>query len=139
MNDSTLRQCFLYCALSPRRGFIRRTLIDYLIAEGIIKGNKSRQEEFDEGKSMLNKLQKVCLLQISYGCVEMHNLIRHMAVQIMEESSQAIVEGGKGFEELPNKESWTKDLVRVSLVCNSIKEIPPKHSPSCLNLLTLLL
>jgi len=56
-----LQQCLLYCALFPEDGKIEREeLIGYLIDEGIIKGMRSRGDAFDEGHTMLNRLENVC-------------------------------------------------------------------------------
>ncbi|KAF2285958.1 hypothetical protein GH714_009178 [Hevea brasiliensis] len=113
----------------------------YLIDEGIIKRMNSRREEFDEGHTMLNILENVCLLNSDDYAPPMHDLIRSMALQIMKESSgvRAMIESGKGLKELPEEGIWTGDLVRVSLHNNSIKEIASNHSPRCPNLSTLLL
>uniref|UniRef100_A0A6N2L2I6 NB-ARC domain-containing protein n=1 Tax=Salix viminalis TaxID=40686 RepID=A0A6N2L2I6_SALVM len=139
-----LKHCLLYCALYPEDHKIKREeLIGYLIDEGIIKGRR-RQDAFDEGHTLLNKLQYVCLLEsdkIEDGgkYVKMHDLIRDMAIQIMQESSQVIVKAGAQLEELPDVEEWTENLTRVSLMQNEFTNIPPSHSPMCPNLSTILL
>uniref|UniRef100_A0A6N2KSC0 Disease resistance protein At4g27190-like leucine-rich repeats domain-containing protein n=1 Tax=Salix viminalis TaxID=40686 RepID=A0A6N2KSC0_SALVM len=102
------------------------------------------QDAFDEGHTMLNKLQNVCLLESDKTedggkCVKMHDLIRDMAIQIMQEMYEVIVKPGAQLEELPDAEEWTENLTRVSLMRNSFEEIPPSHSPMCPNLSTLLL
>ncbi|KAJ9182830.1 hypothetical protein P3X46_006780 [Hevea brasiliensis] len=147
LKDPALQQCFLYCALfevveDEHDGWIaKEDLIQYLIDEGIIKRMNSRREEFDEGHTMLNILENVCLLNGDRYLTPMHHLIRSMALQIMKESSgvRAMIEFGKGLEELPEEGIWTGDLVRVSLHHNYIKEIASNHSPRCPNLSTLLL
>ena len=64
-------------------------LIGYLIDKGIIKGIRSRKDAFDEGHTMLNRLENVCLLEsvkIEYDdsrSVKMHELIRDMAMHIL--------------------------------------------------------
>ncbi|XP_073263049.1 putative disease resistance protein At1g63350 [Populus alba] len=99
LKESALQQCFLYCALFPEDFKIpREDLIAYLIDEGVIKG-MSRKAEFDKGHSMLNKLQSACLLEkVEFGshfrCVKMHDLIRDMAIQILQENSQDMVKAG---------------------------------------------
>ncbi|KAG5255045.1 disease resistance protein [Salix suchowensis] len=133
-----LQQCFLYCALFPE-GISRDDLIGYLIDEGMIDGFKSRQAEFDEGHTMLNELENVCLLESfdDYnGCrgVRMHDLIRGMAHQIQPMNCPIMV-----GEELLDVDKWKEDLVRVSWTSGKLKEISPSHSPRCPNLATLLL
>ncbi|XP_034902527.2 putative disease resistance protein At4g10780 [Populus alba] len=146
LKESALQQCFLCCALFPEDFKIRREdLIAYLIDEGVIKGLKSREAEFNKGHSMLNKLERVCLLESAKEgyyedrCVKMHDLIRDMAIQILQENSQGMVKAGARLRELPDAEEWTENLTRVSLMHNQIEEIPSRHSPRCPNLSTLLL
>ncbi|KAJ6951497.1 hypothetical protein NC653_040818 [Populus alba x Populus x berolinensis] len=146
LGDVALQQCLLYCALFPEDCEIgREELIGYLIDEGIIKGMKSRGDAFDEGHTMLNRLENVCLLESvkmeydgSIG-VKMHNLIRDMAIQILQENSQVMVKAGAQLKELPDAEEWTENLIRVSVMLNEIEEIPSSHSPRCPNLSTLFL
>ncbi|KAI9215722.1 hypothetical protein POPTR_T045200v4 [Populus trichocarpa] len=141
LSDSELQQSFLYCALFLEDFKIRREdLIAYLIDEGVIKGLKSREAEFNKGHSILNKLERVCLLESAEeGYVKMHDLIRDMAIQILQENSQGMVKAGAQLRELPGEEEWTEHLMRVSLMHNQIKEIPSSHSPRCPSLSTLLL
>ncbi|KAI9377015.1 hypothetical protein POPTR_019G014322v4 [Populus trichocarpa] len=145
LGDLALQQCLLYCALFPEDDDIEREeLIGYLIDEGIIKGKRRREDAFDEGHTMLNKLEYVCLLeraQMMFGCrcVKMHDLIRDMAIKILLENSQGMVKAGAQLKELPDTEEWTEKLTRVSLMQNEIKEIPSSHSPRCPFLSTLLL
>ncbi|XP_061944844.1 probable disease resistance protein At4g27220 [Populus nigra] len=141
LGDLALQQCLLYCALFPEDYRIRRErLIGYLIDEGIIKGMRSRGDAFDEGHTMLNRLEYVCLLesaQMTY--VKMHDLIRDMAIHILLENSQIMVKAGAQLKELPDAEEWTENLTRVSLMQNQIKAIPSSYSPRCPYLSTLLL
>ncbi|KAL9344249.1 hypothetical protein Peur_061924 [Populus x canadensis] len=146
LKESELQQCFLCCALFPEDFKIRREdLIAYLIDEGVIKGLQSREAEFNKGHSMLNKLERVCLLESAKEgyCndrfVKMHDLIRDMAIQILEENSQGMVKAGARLREVPGAEEWTENLTRVSLMHNQIEEIPSTHSPRCPSLSTLLL
>jgi disease resistance protein RPS2 len=69
----------------------------------------------------------------------MHDLIRDMAIQILEENSQGMVKAGARLREVPGAEEWTENLTRVSLMLNQIEEIPSTHSPRCPSLSTLLL
>lgn len=145
LNDSTLQQSFLYCALFPEDfALIRENLIEYLIDEKIIEEMRSRHAQIDKGHSILNKLENVCLLESPatdgrQRCVKMHDLMRDMALQKLRENFQGMVAAGEQLEELPDEEKWTEDLMRVSLMKNQIKEIPSGHSPKCPNLSTLLL
>uniref|UniRef100_A0A6N2KAF7 NB-ARC domain-containing protein n=1 Tax=Salix viminalis TaxID=40686 RepID=A0A6N2KAF7_SALVM len=113
----------------------------YLIDEGVVKRQKSREAEINKGHTMLDRLERACLLERLRGgyYVKMHDLIRDMAIQILEENSRAIVKAGAQLKELPDAEEWSKKLTRVSLMHNQIKEICSRHSPRCPNLSTLLL
>ncbi|KAG5223807.1 disease resistance protein [Salix suchowensis] len=132
LHDLAQQQCLLYCALFPEDHCIEREqLIGYLIDEEIIKRMGSRQAAFDEGHTMLDRLEDVSLLEkvktypMSRG-VKMHDLIRDMAIQILQENSQAMVKAGV-------------QILRVSLMQNKIIEIPSSHSSRCPTLSTLLL
>nr|ABF81425.1 NBS-LRR type disease resistance protein [Populus trichocarpa] len=123
----------------------REDLIAYLIDEGVIKGLKSKEAEFNKGHSMLNKLERVCLLESAKEefdddrYVKMHDLVMDMAIQILEKNSQGMVKAGARLREVPGAEEWTENLTRVSLMHNQIEEIPSTHSPRCPSLSTLLL
>jgi disease resistance protein RPS2 len=146
LKESEQQQCFLYCALFPEDFKIRREdLIAYLIDEGVIKGLESREAEFNKGHSMLNKLERVCLLESAKEeydddrYVKMHDLVRDMAIQILEENSQGMVKAGAQLREVPGAEEWKENLTRVSLMHNQIEEVPSTYSPRCPGLSTLLL
>lgn len=141
--DSALQQGFLYCALYPEDHKVRRAeLIEYLIVEGVIGGG-SREAEFDMGHTILNRLEKVCLLEgvVERGdrCVKMHDLVRDMAIHIMKVDPRVMVKAGKQLFEVPDWRNWAEDLVRISLMYNHIREIPSGYSPRCPQLSTLLL
>ncbi|KAI5554473.1 hypothetical protein BDE02_19G015700 [Populus trichocarpa] len=143
LNDLALQQCLLYCALYPEDHEIKREeLIGYLIDDGIIEEMRSRQAAFDEGHTMLDKLEKVCLMERAdygdyYRCVKMHDLIRDMAHQILRTNSPVMV--GEYNDELPDVDMWKENLARVSLKDCYFEEIPSSHSPRCPNLSTLLI
>uniref|UniRef100_A0A6N2KAH7 Uncharacterized protein n=1 Tax=Salix viminalis TaxID=40686 RepID=A0A6N2KAH7_SALVM len=142
LSDEALQQCFLYCGLFPEDFKIRReNLIDYLIDEGVVKRQKSREAEINKGHTMLDRLERACLMERIWGgnYVKMHDLIRDMAIQILEENSRAIVKAGAQLKELPDAEEWSEKLTSVSLMHNQIEEIHSGHSPRCPNLTTLLL
>uniref|UniRef100_A0A6N2KU56 NB-ARC domain-containing protein n=1 Tax=Salix viminalis TaxID=40686 RepID=A0A6N2KU56_SALVM len=92
LSDKAIHQCFLFCGLFHEDFVIPRDLIDYLIDKGVVKGKKSREEEINKGHIMLDRIEKTCLLERLYGGndVTMHDLIRDMAIQILEDNSQAI-------------------------------------------------
>jgi len=91
--DDSAQQCFVYCALFDEHHKIERgVLIDYFIEEGIIK-EMSRQAALDKGHSILDRLENVSLLERIDGgsAVKMHDLLRDMAIQILDEYSLVMV------------------------------------------------
>lgn len=71
--------------------------------------------------------------------MKMHDLIRDMAIQIMEADSQVIVKAGMHLPHVPNWGYWRDDLQKVSLMNNHTLETPCGYSPRCPNITTLLL
>uniref|UniRef100_A0A6N2KW60 Uncharacterized protein n=1 Tax=Salix viminalis TaxID=40686 RepID=A0A6N2KW60_SALVM len=142
LRDRAMQECFLLCGLFPEDFEIpRENLIDYLIDEGLVKQQKSRDAEINKGHTMLDRLEKACLLERLHGGngVKMHDLIRDMAIQILEENSQAIVKAAAQLKDLPDAKEWSEKLKSVSLMHNQIEEICSSHSPRCPNLSTLFL
>ena len=113
-------------------------LIEYWIDEGFL-GTGSRQELYDRGHTILNRLENNCLLEKvgDRDKVKMHDVMRDTAIYI--KSSLFMVKAGMGLKELPSKQEWKEDLEKVSLMVNSVSEIPPDLSPNCEILSTLLL
>ncbi|XP_065858490.1 probable disease resistance protein At4g27220 isoform X2 [Euphorbia lathyris] len=147
LKDTTLQRCFLYCpSILQPNSFGKNRLVEFLVDEGIIKRMNSRMEELDEAHTMLNFLRDVGLLEIHSNTllldkvVKMNEVIRSMALQIMQENNQRVmIENDMSLTDLPDDESWTEDLLRVSQKGNQIKNIPLGFSPSCSKLTTLLL
>ncbi|GMP38682.1 hypothetical protein CsSME_00009835 [Camellia sinensis var. sinensis] len=142
LKDEQEQHCFLYCALYPEDADIdKKELIEYWIAEDLIRSTDNRETMFDEGHTILNKLIKTCLLVEGeiYGeeCVKMHDLIRDMALKITSTSPRFMVRAGEGLKRVPHKD-WSEDLERVSLMQNDIEELP-SEPPICPRLTTLLL
>ncbi|XP_017629289.1 disease resistance protein UNI-like [Gossypium arboreum] len=142
--DSKIQNCFVYCSLYPEDFSIkRRELIEKWIDEGFINGN-TRQAMYDRGHSILNKLENNSLLErtrsLGYELsVKMHDVIRDMALSI-KDHSRFYVKAGLQLKELPDEHEWTTGTFdKVSLMNNSIVEIPSHISPKCHNLSTLLL
>jgi hypothetical protein len=91
--DDSAQQCFVYCALfDERHKIVKGVLIESFIKEGIIK-EMSRQAALDNGHSILDRLENVCLLERIDGgsAVKMHDLLRDMVIQILDEYSLVMV------------------------------------------------
>ncbi|XP_065634521.1 putative disease resistance protein At4g10780 isoform X2 [Quercus suber] len=144
LKDEKLQRCLLCCALYPEDYEISRDeLIEHLIDEKVIKSMKGRQEELDEGHTLLNMLENACLLEggskvfLIKGIfgkrrfVKMHDLIRDMALQIAG-AKFLVIEG------VPNEEEWGNDVEKVSLMFKNNPKFP-NVSPKCPKLSTLLL
>ncbi|XVF18898.1 hypothetical protein REPUB_Repub11eG0063100 [Reevesia pubescens] len=145
LEDETVKQCFLYCALYPEDAEIfTDELIELWIAEGLVEELDSMQEEIDKGHTILNKLINNCLLEnsVKYGeiFVKLHDLVREMALGITRERPLFLVRAGMQLKEIPSVQEWAEDLDKVSLMENGGMQIPPQmQPPKCQMLTTLLL
>ncbi|GMJ11392.1 hypothetical protein HRI_004808400 [Hibiscus trionum] len=140
LRDQKIQNCFLYCSLYPEDYVIpRMELIEYWIDEGFL-GTGSREEMYDWGHTILNRLENNCLLEKDGkgDNVKMHDVMRDTALYI-KDRNRFMVKAGIGLYEFPNNQEWAEDLERVSLMMNSIRKFPPDLSPICANLSTLLL
>ncbi|XP_060209983.1 putative disease resistance protein At4g10780 [Lycium barbarum] len=140
LKDKKMQECFLYCALYPEDyGINRDELIDRFIMEGLLKAN-SRQEEYNQGHTMLNKLVKVCLLEENDDIgevVKMHDLLREMALRITNFKPRYMVRAGIGSQ-VPEEQDWAFDLDKVSFFRSKIKGFPEDMAPNCPTLSTLI-
>ncbi|XP_047252359.1 probable disease resistance protein At4g27220 [Capsicum annuum] len=110
--------------------------------EGLVKGN-SREEEFNDGHTILNKLVKRCLLEATvddFGdeSVRMHDLLRETALRITNDKPRYLVRSGIGTQVL-EEQDWVFNLDRVSFYQSKIKRIPEDMAPNCPTLSTLIL
>ncbi|KAM3198773.1 hypothetical protein P3L10_034487 [Capsicum annuum] len=143
LRDTTMQECFLYCALYPEDcAIVRDELIGRFMMEGLVKGN-TREEEFNHGHTILNKLVKRCLLEATvdhFGdeAVRMHDLLREMALRITTDKPRYLVRAGIGSLVL-EEQDWGFDLDRASFYDSNIKRIPEDMSPNCPTLSTLIL
>ncbi|TYH86500.1 hypothetical protein ES332_D01G047400v1 [Gossypium tomentosum] len=140
LRDLKIQSCFLYCSLYPEDYIIpREELIEYWIDEEFL-GTGSRQELYDKGHTILNRLENNCLLEkVGRDTVKMHDVMRDTALYIKGSGSDFKVQSGIGLKELPSKQEWGEDLEKVSFMVNNVSEIPPHLSPNCEVLSTLLL
>ncbi|TYI96083.1 hypothetical protein E1A91_D01G045200v1 [Gossypium mustelinum] len=140
LGDLKIQSCFLYCSLYPEDYIIpREELIEYWIDEEFL-GTGSRQELYDKGHTILNRLENNCLLEkAGRGTVKMHDVMRDTALYIKGSGFRFMVKSGIGLKELPSKQEWGGDLEKVSFMMNNVSEIPPHLSPNCEILSTLLL
>ncbi|KAK4344344.1 hypothetical protein RND71_037438 [Anisodus tanguticus] len=111
-----------------------------------VQGN-SRQEEFNQGHTILNKLAKVCLLEATYGigyasrrfeAVKLHDLLREIALRITNVKPKYMVWAGIGSQ-VSEEQDWAFNLDKVSFLNSDIKGIPEDMAPNCPSLSTLLL
>ncbi|KAL3748405.1 hypothetical protein ACJRO7_009619 [Eucalyptus globulus] len=133
-----VQQCFLSCALYPEDEWIDKfELIEFFIDQGLIGRLNTREKQYGRGLTILNKLANVCLLEVHGSTMKMHDLIRDMALYVMNVTS--IVKARKGLRNIPSEEHWTDVLEKVSLMENGIEEFPLNMSPNCPKLSTFLL
>ncbi|GAB2229940.1 hypothetical protein Droror1_Dr00014196 [Drosera rotundifolia] len=158
LNDMLVQKCFLYCALYPEdyeffKGRVEQahyvsskkqtTLIEAWIAEGLLEGLQSRQDQIDKAYVVLNKLLNACLLDpvARNGIrVKMHDLVREMAVKTGKEYHGYMTKAGQYREDSVLREpEWTEDLTKASMIGCGIEVVLRAVSPNCPNLTTLLL
>ncbi|TYI32232.1 hypothetical protein ES332_A04G045100v1 [Gossypium tomentosum] len=141
LKDGKVKSCFLYCALYPEDFEINKDeLIECWIDERSIDEMDTRQEMEDKGLAILKKLEDNCLLEnVSSAKVKRHDAVRDMALSITSINPRYMVQAGLELEELPEKEQWSPDIEKVSLMLNSILEIPTDVLPTKCQLLTTLL
>ena len=136
LKDEDLQHCLLYCALfCEEHEFVGDELIEDLIDEGIIERMERRQAEFDRGYTMLNKLERACLLETGINRnVKLHDLIRDMALEIAGPKFMGVA--GYRVKDFMHEERWGKDLEKVYLTDGhwpwpkfpNISPRCPKHS-----------
>lgn len=133
LNDLVVQRCFLHLALYPEDFEIETAdLLRNLVYLGFFSDLKSLEAQNDRGHTVVNKLVNVCLLERSWESkielLKMHDLVRDMAIKMM--GSRCMVKAGLGLSTLPAWEEWVKDLEKVSLIGNSIEEIPAVRQQS---------
>ncbi|XP_039170526.1 probable disease resistance protein At4g27220 [Eucalyptus grandis] len=147
LNDPVVQRCFLHLALYPEDFKIETAdLLRNLVYLDFFSDLKSLEAQYDRGHTVVNKLVNVCLLERSrYSnsefllersrdsnsdseCLKMHDLVRDMAINMM--GSRCMVKAGLYLSTLPAQEEWVKDLEIVSLIRNSITEIPAVRQQS---------
>ncbi|KAK1270524.1 Disease resistance protein [Acorus gramineus] len=135
--EERLQRCFLYCALFPVGHDI---YVDYLIqcwkGEGLLTYNRSFADAHNEGHTILDKLIDCSLLVKSLRpeYVRMHEVSRHMALKIMQ---QSLVKAGCGLTIPPETTEWEEGIQKVSLMYNKLSDLP--EQPNCNQLSTLFL
>ncbi|TYH74605.1 hypothetical protein ES332_D05G411500v1 [Gossypium tomentosum] len=145
LKDEKMKHCFLHCALYPEDFQIwKYGLIECWIEEGFIDDMGTRQEMKEKGHVILKKLEENCLLENTTNvngqpCVKMHDAVREMALSIRRMNPRCMIQAGLQLEELPEKEQWSPDIEKVSLMYNSISEISIDVLPTKCQLLTTLL
>ncbi|KAK9188277.1 hypothetical protein WN944_019678 [Citrus x changshan-huyou] len=139
-NDA-IRSCFLYCCLYPEDYIIyKRDLIDCWICEGFLDAAKFGTQ--NQGYHIVTTLVRACLLEeVEDDQVKMHDVIRDMALwitcEIEKEKEGFLVYAGSGLTEAPADVRGWEMVRRLSLMTNSIENLP--IVPTCPRLLTLFL
>ncbi|KAH1063512.1 hypothetical protein J1N35_028499 [Gossypium stocksii] len=146
LKDEKVKACFLYCALYPEDFEIHKAeQIECWIDEIFIDEMDTRQEIEDKGLSILKRLEDNCLLEnitTEFGlpAIKIHDAVREMALSITRMNPRHMIQAGLQLEELSEKEQWSPDIKKVSLMYNSISEISiDVLSTKCQLLTTLLL
>ncbi|WJX75445.1 Ulp1 peptidase [Trifolium repens] len=105
-----------------------------------IKKDMCLEEIFDEGHTILNKLEAHSLISITHRLVFTHPLVRIMACCILKESQRsAIVKVNDILTEIPHSYGWATDLELVHMRRSTIREISEGMPAYCPNLSTLII
>ncbi|KAI4333742.1 hypothetical protein L6164_018512 [Bauhinia variegata] len=129
LNDKMLQECFLYCALYPEDFEINREmLIENFIKEGLVNGMKSLEAAFDEGYTILNKIENNCLLgkvENYVGgnkCIRLQDSSSHIVISMLKKGSQYVapVKNADGYY-VENKVVKMHDLM-WTMAISIIKE-----------------
>ncbi|RWR83820.1 putative disease resistance protein [Cinnamomum micranthum f. kanehirae] len=140
LEDDNLKNCFLYAALFPEDHNIDHfELILYWRAEGLINSGSSLIDARKKGHAILKHLIDASLLLKSNGMIQMHDVIRDLALRITSSKGSGhrfLVRANKDIKDPPEAEEW-KNIERMSLMQNKIGNLP--ESPNCPTLLTLFL
>lgn len=115
--------CFLYCSLYPKTYLIKTNeLIQYWVADGLIKEDQTLDESFNCGVSLIESLKDYCMLEYCGNgkTVKMHGLLWDMARFISS------IEQENGFflrhDEMLGR--FSKSYRRISWMNNSITKLP---------------
>ncbi|CAA3007003.1 probable disease resistance At5g63020, partial [Olea europaea subsp. europaea] len=143
LGDEKLKNCLLRCSLYPEDYCIPIVkLIEDFISEELMERRSSFRAEIDQGRAILNKLERPCLLERgSTGTyVKMHDLIRCMAIKKtkdnprymklpnsisdLENLRKLLLKDCYELELVPSLEKL-KELRHLDLTATSIEELPP--------------
>ncbi|KAJ4756387.1 Disease resistance protein RPS5 [Rhynchospora pubera] len=143
LKSNTLRQCFLHCSLWPEDYVIHKDdLIKLWMGLGLIDEPRI-QEAYDVGYYYIETLQGICLLEICDGAIQMHDVIRDMALWIAnnqgEDVKKWIVQAGAQTRELHYEIDVPADTEILSLtkICAYKVSISIKCSSTKLSILLL--
>eukprot|EP00268_Persea_americana_P042549 TRINITY_DN4260_c0_g1_i4.p1 TRINITY_DN4260_c0_g1~~TRINITY_DN4260_c0_g1_i4.p1 ORF type:complete len:951 (-),score=124.63 TRINITY_DN4260_c0_g1_i4:435-3287(-) len=146
LRNDRIKDCFLYCALYPEDFKIRtEQLIENWVGEGWIDEMENTERERDKGYTILRELIDSCMIKgydsvILAGrldTIELHDLIRDLAIKITRVSPRFMVKAREYLEETPRVEEWVENMKRVSLMDSKIKIL--SGQPMCPQLTTLFL
>jgi len=146
--EKNLQNCFLYCVLlfgNHGDGGLDKVvekdeLIMKLVDHGQINGSMCLEEIFDEGNTILNKLESHSLISPAYYWVQSHPLVRNMACYILKESHRNVmVILNERLPKIPLLYGWATELELVHMRNCDIEEILEDMSPNCSKLSTLII
>ncbi|XXG57971.1 hypothetical protein AAC387_Pa04g0406 [Persea americana] len=124
---------------------LKAELIENWVGEGWIDEMENTERERDKGYTILRELIDSCMIKeydsvILAGrldTIELHDLIRDLAIKITRVSPRFMVKAREYLEETPRVEEWVENMKRVSLMDNNIKIL--SGQPMCPQLTTLFL
>ncbi|XP_024627161.1 probable disease resistance protein At1g61300 isoform X2 [Medicago truncatula] len=133
--DKNLQNCFLYCALLSSPSIRnKKELILKIVDNGVINENRCLEEIFNEGNTVLDKLESHSLINDMFGgsVVSTHRLMIDMACYIFKESGRNVmVKLNSRLTKISLVQELKTDLELVHMYDCDIEEISEDMSPYC--------
>ncbi|XP_028804826.1 disease resistance protein At4g27190-like [Neltuma alba] len=150
--NNKLQRFLLYYALSAKE-YVEDTSVEKYVEDGYTErlirrffyegwtGDepKSIEMQYNEGYTMLNKLNNNSLLIKENWYWRMHTLLRVMAIDFAKKAGEIMAKPCMKLVEVPKNGEWKENLEKVFLTGNKIQKIPDGTSPKCSKISTLLL
>ncbi|WJX80928.1 Ulp1 peptidase [Trifolium repens] len=134
--DKDLQNSFLSCVLFYKGD--KDELIMKLVDNGQINKNMCLEEIFNEGHTILNKLEAHSLISVYQDWVFTYPLVRSMAYYIMKESQRNVIVNDRSTK-IPRSHGWATDLELVNIRSYGIDANSEGLSPNCPKLSTLMM
>ncbi|KAJ4718731.1 Disease resistance protein [Melia azedarach] len=127
------KECLLHYIMYPRNhAFAAMELMNYWMAAGLLREGEGIDETLEDAKGILGELKDASLLEsVAFDngeeTVKMHPIVWDMAVKLEKKNPRFFTKPGCRIEKF-KWEDLSKDVEKVSLMNNKLKELPPRSS-----------